>query len=137
MAHDIIAPDTLVWTGGNNATDYQVIFGTTYPPTQVIQDWTPIDEYYGAYPIAELNNSTQYFWQIKVRNSQGEMEGPVWGFTTSLVPPTNVRLTETEIFTDGSTVIKWDNMGTGGGSSFSGEITVCDGTNTNTMVPVY
>ena len=140
MAHDIVAPMELTWEGGEYATEYQVLFGTTYPPTQVIEDWTAIDEYYGAYPIAELNNSTQYFWQIKVRNNQGAdyavEEGPVWGFTTSLVPPTNVRLTETQIFTDGSTVIKWDNMGNGGGG-FSGEFTVCDGTATNSYIPVY
>ena len=135
MAHEVTAPIELEWEGGNNATQYQVLFGTAYPPTQIVQDWTPIDEFYGAYPIEELNNSTEYFWRIRVKNSQGEVEGPVWGFTTTLVPPTNVRVTENQIFTDGSTVIKWDNMNTGGG--FSGELTVADGTQTSSNVPVY
>jgi hypothetical protein len=135
MAHEISAPIELEWEGGANATQYQVIFGTDYPPTQVIQDWTPIDEYYGAFPIAELNNSTQYFWQIGVKNTNGELYGPVWGFTTTLVPPTNVTLSENQIFTDGSTLIKWSNMGGGGG--FAGELTVADGTATSSYIPVY
>ena len=134
MATEIEAPLTLEWEGGDNAAQYQVLFGSNYPP-QVALDWTLVDDNYGSFEIAELNPSTQYFWQIKVKNSEGQVNGPIWGFTTKLVTPTNVSLTADEIFTDGSTVVKWANMGGGGG--FSGELTVADGTATSSYVPVY
>ena len=134
MSVDVEAPVTLEWEGGDNATQYQVLFGTNYPP-QVALDWTMIDDNYGSFEIAELNPSTQYFWQIKVKNSEGQINGPVWGFTTTLVAPTNVSMNANEIFTDGSTLIKWANMGGGGG--FSGELTVADGTATSSYIPVY
>ena len=134
-ATNVEAPVTLTWEGGANATEYQVLFGTFYPPTQVALDWTMVDEdNFGSYIVESVASNTQYFWQINVRNSHGTIEGPVWGFTTTLIAPNNVTASETEIFVDESTLIKWKLAGQGG---FEGEVTVCDGTETSSYIPVY
>ena len=134
-AMDVTAPVTLAWSGGDNATEYQVLFGTVYPPTIPVVDWTMIDDNYGSYTINDLAASTQYFWQIKVRNSHGTVAGEVRGFTTTLTAPHTVTASETEIFTDESTLIKWKFSGASTG--FTGEITVADGTTTSSYIPVY
>ena len=125
----------LEWQGGLNATEYQVLFGTSPTSLTVAMDWTMVDDNYGTFDVTNLvAPTTQYFWQIKARNSNGTVAGPRWGFTTALIAPNTVTATEEEIFTDGSTTIKWKLAGGGG---FSGEITVADGTTTNSYVPVY
>ncbi|MBO7529687.1 MAG: DUF2436 domain-containing protein, partial [Bacteroidales bacterium] len=125
----------LTWTGGENAAEYQVLFGTSPTNTPVALDWTVVDENYGSFEATGLVANTQYFWQIKVRNSNGVQVGPRWGFTTALTAPNNVTASAEEIFTDESTLIKWKHSsGTGG---FTGEITVADGTATSSYVPVY
>ena len=126
---------TLTWEGGDNAAEYQVLFGTSPTNTPVALDWTVKDANYGSFEATGLVANTQYFWQIKVRNSNGTVEGQRWGFTTALTAPNNVTASAEEIFTDESTLIKWKhNAGTGG---FTGEITVADGTATSSYVPVY
>ena len=133
-ATNVAAPVTLTWEGGDNATQYQVLFGTSPINMAVVQDWTMVDDNYGSYTITNLTQNTQYFWQIKAKNSNGTVTGPRWGFTSTLIAPNNVTASETEIFTDESTLIKWKLAGTGG---FTGELTVADGTVTNSYVPVY
>ncbi|MBQ6083112.1 MAG: choice-of-anchor J domain-containing protein [Bacteroidales bacterium] len=134
FATNVAAPVTLTWEGGDNAAQYQVLFGTSPVNMTVAQDWTIVDENYGSYTVTNLTQNTQYFWQIKVKNSNGTVTGPRWGFTSTLIAPNNVTASETEIFTDESTLIKWKLAGTGG---FTGELTVADGTVTNSYVPVY
>ena len=125
----------LTWEGGENAAEYQVLFGTSPTNTPVALDWTVVDENYGSFEATGLVANTQYFWQIKVRNSNGVQVGSRWGFTTALTAPNNVTASAEEIFTDESTLIKWKHSsGTGG---FTGEITVADGTATSSYVPVY
>lgn len=133
-AEDVAAPLTLAWEGGDNATQYQVCFGTQYPP-QPVMDWTVIDENYGSYTVNSLLSNTQYFWQIKVKNSNGTQEGEVRGFTTSFTAPNSVTASEVEIFTDGSTLVKWKhNSGTMGDLD---EIQIGSGTNSNSYFPTY
>ena len=134
-AHEVTAPITLAWEGGTNATQYQVLFGTVAPPTEALIDWTMIDENYGSVTIEELAANTEYFWQVKVKNSHGTVAGPIWGFTTTLTSPNNVTASETEIFTDETTLIKW--RFSGASSGYTGELTVADGTETNSYIPVY
>ena len=133
-AVDVAVPMSLTWHGGENAAEYQVLFGTSPTNMDIALDWTVIDENYGSFAISSLDNNTQYFWQIKARNSNGTVQTQRRGFTTKLNSPNTVTASETEIFTDGSTLIKWKLAGTGG---FSGELTVADGTSTNSYVPVY
>ena len=125
----------LSWEGGENATQYQVLFGTSPVNMAVAQDWTVVDAAYGTFDVTNLvQANTQYFWQIKAKNSNGTVTGPRWGFTTALIVPSNVTASEEEIFVDETTLIKWKLAGTGG---FTGELTVADGTETNSYVPVY
>ncbi|MBQ4206440.1 MAG: hypothetical protein II662_07270, partial [Bacteroidales bacterium] len=66
-ATEVEAPVTLTWEGGENAAQYQVLFGTSPVSMDVVLDWTVIDENYGSYTVASLEANTQYFWQIKAR----------------------------------------------------------------------
>ena len=132
-ATEVTTPLTLTWDNDPDATEYQVLFGTTYAPV-VVQDWTLVEGPTGSFTIDNLDDNTQYFWQIKNRNSVGTLVGELWGFTTPLIPPTQVEVVDPEIFTDGSTLIKWRG---GNASGFTGEITVADGTSTSSYIPVY
>lgn len=71
------------------AFEYQVVFGTEYPPTEA-SAWAPVAT---THNIGALDNNTQYFWQVNLRNSQGVTEGDVWGFTTKISVPMNVVAT--------------------------------------------
>lgn len=133
-ATGIEAPVTLTWEGGINAAEYQVLFGTSATNMSVALDWTIVDENYGSYVVNDITPNTLYFWQVNVRNSNGTITGPRWGFTSSLIAPHAVTVSEDQIFTDGSTLVKWKLAGVGG---FEGEVTVCEGTETNSYVPVY
>ena len=125
----------LTWEGGENATQYQVLFGTSPTNLPVAMDWTAVDDNYGTFDVTNyVSPNTQYFWQIKVKNSNGTVTGPRWGFTTALIAPSNVTASADSIFVDESTLIKWRLAG---GAGFTGSITVADGTTTNSYVPVY
>ena len=125
----------LTWTGGANAAEYQVLFGTSPTNTPVALDWTVVDENYGTFVATGLVANTQYFWQIKVRNSNGTVVGPRWGFTTALTTPHTVTATPEEIFVDGSTLIKWKHSsGTMGDLD---ETQIGSGTGTSSYLPTY
>ncbi|MBQ3354535.1 MAG: DUF2436 domain-containing protein [Bacteroidales bacterium] len=134
-ATEVEAPVTLVWTGGDNAAEYQVLFGTSPTNMDIALDWTVVDENYGSYTINSLDNNTQYFWQIKARNSNGTVQTTRFGFTTSLTKPHTVTATPEEIFVDGSTLIKWKHSsGTMGDLD---ETQIGSGANTNSYLPTY
>lgn len=134
-ATEVEAPVTLTWEGGDNAAEYQVLFGTSPVNMDVVLDWTIVDENYGSYTIASLDANTQYFWQIVARNSNGTVESLRSGFTTTLTSPYNVTASEEEIFTDGTTLIKWKhNSGT---ISELPETQIGSGTSTNSYLPTY
>ena len=131
----------LQWTTDPNAAEYKIEFGSTYPP-EVFVDWTAIDETYPAAPsyidVTEyMVPSTHFFWRISIRNNANELTSELFGFTTTLGAPTQVQVTEEQIFTDESTLVKWKGENPGGGASFSGELTVADGTTTSSYIPVY
>ena len=128
---------TLTWEGGVNGTEYQVMFSTS-PSVVMTPDqnaWLPYDAATTtSYEVSGLASNTQYFWRVYVKNSNGDVSSERWGFTTTLVSPHGVTATPEEIFVDGSTLIKWKHST---GTGFVGEITVADGTETNSYVPVY
>ncbi|MDY0103625.1 MAG: carboxypeptidase regulatory-like domain-containing protein, partial [Lentimicrobium sp.] len=82
---------SLSWTFGNNVSEYEVVLGTTYPPTTVVVPYT--SNLATSYTLAGLQPNMQYFWQVNVKNTQGETEGPVWGFTTTIDVPTGLTVT--------------------------------------------
>jgi hypothetical protein len=68
---------TLSWTAGN-ATSYDVKFGPSNPPAQVVTGQAGT-----SYTPPNLAAQTTYFWQIVANNSAGSTAGPVWSFTTA------------------------------------------------------
>jgi hypothetical protein len=71
----------LTWAAPG-ATSYDVGFGTTNPPPQVVSGTSS-----ASYTPSPLTNATTYFWQVTARNSAGATSGPVWSFTTVTAPP--------------------------------------------------
>ena len=134
-ATEVEAPVTLTWEGGDNAAQYQVLFGTSPVNMDVVLDWTVIDENYGSYTVANVQSNTQYFWQIKAKNSNGTVETERQGFTTTLTVPYNVTASEEEIFTDGTTLIKWKHSS--GTISDLPETQIGSGTATSNYFPTY
>jgi hypothetical protein len=90
-ALDIINGNILEWTFGANTLEYQVVLGTTYPPTNVVVEWTA--DLATTYTLVDLAPSLQYFWQVNVRNNNDFTNGPVWGFTTTITPPSELEVT--------------------------------------------
>ena len=97
---------------GKYTTEYQVLFGETNPPIVVVKDWTAVtkSEYINSFSTEELElvDNAKYYWQIKARNSSGTTGGAVYSFTTPLNKPTNVVISDTEIFSDEETTITWE-----------------------------
>jgi len=134
-ATEIAAPVTLTWEGGENASEYQVLFGTSPVNMPVVLDWTIVDNNFGSYTINNLQSNTQYFWQVKARNSNGNVQTLRCGFTSTLTAPNTVTASEEEIFTDGSTLIKWKHSS--GTTGDLPETQIGSGTSTNSYLPTY
>lgn len=134
-ATEVESPVTLTWEGGENAAQYQVLFGTSPVNMPAVLDWTMVDENYGSYTVSGLQANTQYFWQIKAKNSNGTVETERQGFTTTLTVPYNVTASEEEIFTDGTTLIKWKHSS--GTISDLPETQIGSGTATSNYFPTY
>ena len=134
-ATEIAAPVTLTWEGGENASEYQVLFGTSPVNMPVVLDWTIVDDNFGSYTINNLQSNTQYFWQVKARNSNGNVQTLRCGFTSTLTAPNTVTASEEEIFTDGSTLIKWKHSS--GTTGDLPETQIGSGTSTNSYLPTY
>ncbi|MCX6667770.1 MAG: DUF2341 domain-containing protein [Euryarchaeota archaeon] len=82
-ATGVIVTATLSWTGGDpnpgDVVTYDVYFGTTSPPTQVVwgQSGTSYD------PSGDMNYNTHYYWKIVAWDNHGASTvGPIWDFTT-------------------------------------------------------
>lgn len=83
-AMNIEAPCTLVWSLGAYTQEMQVLFGTQYPPTDVLIDWT--DQLVRSATV-DLEPNTMYFVQINERNSTGTTEGNIASFVSQLDVP--------------------------------------------------
>jgi subtilisin family serine protease len=99
---------TLFWTAAG-ATSYDVRFGTTNTPPEVMTGQAAT-----SYAPA-LAAGTTYFWQIVAHNSAGATTGPMWLFTTAA--------------DGGALPIPWANddvgdTGLGGNALFAGVFTV-------------
>jgi hypothetical protein len=71
----------LSWTAGEDATSYDVYFGTSSPPPFIgNQTGTTFDPGTMAY-------STMYYWQIDSVNGWGKTVGEEWMFSTGMPPP--------------------------------------------------
>jgi endonuclease/exonuclease/phosphatase family metal-dependent hydrolase len=72
----------LSWTPATGATSYNVLFGTSNPPTSA-----PIGQTGATYQPQALAAATTYFWRVDAVGSGGVTEGIVWSFTTANAPP--------------------------------------------------
>ncbi len=103
---------TLQWHLPNYATEYRLVFGTTYypdpeHPQSVLVDWTR--DLAESYTVTDLWNNTNYFWRVDVRNgSEGcETLGQIWGFTTHLNKPHDLVANDYTIFDDQEVTLSW------------------------------
>jgi len=80
MATDVSTAATLSWSA-QSATSFDVKFGTTNPPPQVVTGQA------GTSFSPSMAAGTTYFWQVIARNTNGSTAGAVWSFTTASVPP--------------------------------------------------
>ena len=99
---------TLTWST-TGATSYDVNFGTSNPPPQVVSGIST-----ASYSPTSLANGTTYFWQVVARNSGGATTGPVWSFTTATTPPAtptapNPATGATNVATD--VTLTWSSSG--------------------------
>jgi len=105
---DVTTPIEMTWNIGNYTTEYRVMLGTTYPPTDVLVDWTT--DVAESHVVASLTNSTNYYWRVDERNSSGETQGNVWGFTTTLAVPENLAVANTNLFFGENAVLSWNEI---------------------------
>ena len=92
----------------DDTEEYQVLFGTVYPPKNVIVDWTDSDE--TLTEVGELYHNTTYFWQVNVRNGLGTTQGDIWAFTTKLDIPAGLETTNSKIYEGDNAVITWTGL---------------------------
>jgi Zn-dependent metalloprotease len=81
-ATEVFPTTHLSWTGGHpcagEAVTYDVLLGTSGPPTDLICD----DVSAAACDIGPLEFGTTYTWQVVAQGLNGPAPGPVWSFTT-------------------------------------------------------
>ena len=70
--------NNLTWEFGDYTNEYQVLFGETNPPTEVLVDWT--NNLTNSQTVNTEAGKT-YYWRINERNDTGETLGEVWSFT--------------------------------------------------------
>ncbi len=78
------ADPNLSWAFGDNTKEYQLLFGTTNPPTDVAVGWT--STLATSYQTSGLKANVTYYWQVNVRNGFGEIEGTVYSFMKPGIP---------------------------------------------------
>ena len=110
QAKNIEAPVTLRWNLPEYATEYQLLLGTTFPPTEVVVDWTR--DLANGYQVIDLYSHSNYFWQVNVRNSSGTVEGPTWAFTTSLQVPQRLSIESSKLYPGNDAVLSWKDVNT-------------------------
>ena len=62
---EVLNPVVLTWEFGAFTNEYKLVYGTTYPPSTVLVDWT--SDLATSYDLGNLDPSMQYFWRVDVR----------------------------------------------------------------------
>ena len=108
---------TLRWQVPEYATGWRLIFGSTYYPEpnhpQTImypEDGSFSNEMANSYTVRNLWNNTNYFWHVEFNNDAcpDGVSSPIWGFTTHLNIPQNLRASDETIFEDEILTLTWD-----------------------------
>jgi chemotaxis receptor (MCP) glutamine deamidase CheD len=94
----------LNWTTDDNATSYDVYFGTTNPPPLVSSNQTAT-----TYDTGIMDTNTTYYWRIDEKNAAGTTAGDVWSFTVIPLPGQSVNTIPANGATDVyvTTDLKW------------------------------
>ena len=95
----------LSWTFGRYTEEYQVLLGTTNPPTEVVVDWS--SELTTSFQTEGLANQTTYYWQVNTRNITGTTTGEVYSFNTPLNQATELAVTDAELYPGETTKLTW------------------------------
>ena len=123
-AANVASPVTLSWQLGAYTTEYQVLFGTQYPPVNILVDWT--DELATSALAGELVNNQSYFWQVNERNASGTTYSEIFAFTSTIDPVEGFAVEEEELYPGDAAVFTWD-----ANRSFKGYNLYCDGVKVN------
>ena len=98
----------------DDTDEYQLLFGTVYPPQTIVKDWTEANHLtennLTITQVGDLYKNTNYFWQVNVRNEYGTTYGDVWTFTTAFEMPGYFQASDTEIYEGDDVVITWEDM---------------------------
>ncbi len=100
-----MAPILFQWELGKYTTEYQLLIGTTNPPTDVIIDWTNDPDM--GYILEEVELATTYYWQVKSRNSTGVTESQIRKFTTRSEIPSDIVLNPANIYVGEEITLSW------------------------------
>ena len=95
---------TAQWQLDVFTTEMQVLFGTTYPPT-ILVDWT--DELVSTMTLPGLQNNRSYFLQVNQRNENGTTNGQIIAFTTSIDPVEGLAVEETNLYPGDAAALTW------------------------------
>ena len=101
---------TLSWELDENATEWRLVFGTTYyldenHPQTIVTEWS--NELANSYTVCDLFHNTNYFWRIDQRNDSISLNGTVLGFTTSLNVPTDLNINSTQVLNGDTITLTW------------------------------
>ena len=108
---------TLRWQTPEYATGWRLVFGSTYYPEpnhpQTIiypEDGSFSTEMANSYTVHNLWNNTNYFWHVEFNNSNCEegVSSPIWGFTTHLNVPQNLRASDESIYEGETVTLTWN-----------------------------
>ena len=72
---------SLTWTYQSDALQYQVLLGTTNPPTDVVQVWTNVSGTNGSYQASGLQTA-KYYWQVNIKSDETTVNGEVMSFVS-------------------------------------------------------
>ena len=96
---------TAVWNLDAFTTEMQVLFGSVYPPTEAILDWT--EDLVTEMTLPGLQNNKTYFLQVNQRNATGTTEGEIIGFTTVIDGVEDFTAEATELYPGDDAVFTW------------------------------
>ena len=103
---DVVVPVELNWSLGSNTTEYQVLLGTTNPPTNILIDWTK--DLTESYVLADAKMATRYYWRVNCRNTTGTTIGEVASFSTPMSIPQNVVANPLKTYIGETITLTWD-----------------------------
>lgn len=83
LASGVSVNTAINWEICDDTEEVQVLFGTVNPPVDVVYAFdTAVTSLANLDIGGPLEHMTTYYWQVTARNDAGEINSPVWRFTT-------------------------------------------------------